>query len=84
MAVNTYIPRIALIIDGKRYPAGEAIDLTDEQYAQVAAYVDPFSDAAADTATNSNQPDGVTPLEDEKPDDESEQKKSTRKTPPKK
>lgn len=77
MAVKTYIPRIALIIDGKRYPVGEPVDLTDDQYAQVAAYVDVGTISDEDLAASGYQPDGVTPLDDGESDDEDDTAKKT-------
>lgn len=68
MPAKVYIPRIALIIDGKRYPAGEAIPLTDEQYAQVAAYVDVGTIADEDLAASGYKPDGETPIDDKESD----------------
>lgn len=70
MAVKVYIARIGLVLnkaDGStfRVGAGEAVELTPEQYDTVSAYVDEGCISDADLAASGYQPDGVTPVIDE-------------------
>lgn len=69
MAKKTYIAQTALILqdkDGKefRVEAGEVVDLTPEQYQDVAAHVVAAEIADEDLVESGYQPDGETPLED--------------------
>ncbi|WP_165009722.1 hypothetical protein [Neisseria yangbaofengii] len=69
MAKKTYIAETALILqdkDGKefRVEAGEVVDLTPEQYQDVAAHVVAAEISDEDLAEAGYQPDGETPLED--------------------
>lgn len=69
MAKKTYIAETALILqdkDGKefRVEAGEVVDLTPDQYQDVAAHVVAAEITDADLAEAGYQPDGETPLED--------------------
>ena len=69
MAKKTYIAETALILqdkDGKefRVEAGEVVDLTPEQYQDVAAHVVAAEISDEDLAEAGYQPDGETPLTD--------------------
>ena len=68
MAKKTYIAETALILqdkDGKefRVEAGEVVDLTPEQYQDVAAHVVAAEISDEDLAEAGYQPDGETLLE---------------------
>lgn len=70
--IKTYIANTPLILadaEGKefRVEAGEAVDLTPEQYELVAAHVTAGSISDADLATSGYQPDGETPLSEQPP-----------------
>lgn len=70
--IKTYIANTPLILadaEGKefRVEAGEAVDLTPEQYELVAAHVTAGSISDADLAASGYQPDGETPLSEQPP-----------------
>lgn len=69
MAVQTYIAETALILQNEhgedfRVEPGEAVDLTPEQYQDVAAHVVAAEITDAGLAESGYRPDGETPLED--------------------
>lgn len=71
MALKVYIAKTPLILqdgEGKdfRVETGEAVELTPEQYQDVAAHVIPGEIADADLAAAGYQPDG-TPLQEDPP-----------------
>lgn len=68
MAKKTYIAETALILQDKdgnefRVEVGEVVDLTPEQYQDVAAHVVAAEMSDEDLAKSGYQPDGETPLE---------------------
>ena len=70
--IKTYIANTPLILtstEGKefRVEAGEAVDLTPEQYELVAAHVTAGSISDADLAASGYQPDGTTPVPEQLP-----------------
>ena len=70
--IKTYITNTPLILadaEGKefRVEAGEAVDLTPEQYELVAAHVTAGSISPADLAASGYQPDGTTPVPEQPP-----------------
>ena len=70
--IKTYIANTPLILadaEGKefRVEAGEAVDLTPEQYELVAAHVTAGSISATDLAASGYQPDGTTPVPEQPP-----------------
>ena len=72
--IKTYIANTPLILadaEGKefRVEAGEAVDLTPEQYELVAAHVTAGSISDADLAASGYQPDGTPPVPEQPPAD---------------
>lgn len=70
--IKTYIANTPLILTGTegkefRVEAGEAVDLTPEQYELVAAHVTAGSISDADLAASGYQPDGTTPVPEQPP-----------------
>ena len=70
--MKTYIANTPLILTGTegkefRVEAGEAVDLTPEQYELVAAHVTAGSISDADLAASGYQPDGTTPVPEQPP-----------------
>ena len=70
--IKTYIANTPLILadaEGKefRVEAGEAVDLTPEQYELVAAHVTAGSISDADLTASGYQPDGTTPVPEQPP-----------------
>nr|DAV21519.1 MAG TPA: hypothetical protein [Caudoviricetes sp.] len=70
--IKTYIANTPLILadaEGKefRVEAGEAVDLTPEQYELVAAHVTAGSISDADLAASGYRPEGTTPVPEQPP-----------------
>nr|DAT56126.1 MAG TPA: hypothetical protein [Caudoviricetes sp.] len=81
--IKTYIANTPLILadaEGKefRVEAGEAVDLTPEQYELVAAHVTAGSISDADLAASGYRPDGTTPVPEQPPAGQAEEQSKAR------